>query len=842
MKTLKLTLLLLFFILVSYLLQALFTLKTYQNRVDTNATFNIDRFEFFIKDTLLKEYLNFTTSTPLSENNTRLKSFYITLKPNDINKLNSNLPQSGKENYIKGYLRVGDDKQVKKIKLRYRGDTNLHWNYAQKSLRIKLIKGESYQMHKSFNLINPPHDYSIIDCVAYDISKELGLLSPRYEPVRVFINNQFKGVYIFLSQIDESLLRANKRMPGSIYYGDMTSNKQVDINSPARLFYESQLWDKKASRNAEMRLDRTDIDYFIEKSNTKNPQEFYDFANTMLNLPKYYTFFGLDTLFGAFHHDYAHNHKLYFDPYLGKFEPIEWDLRYWSSIPAKDISLYPLLHQFKLNPLLEAQRDKVAYEILQKYPAKEIIKRLRYYQKLILPDLRCDKDRDTGIRPPLFPNGIAKSFTINEFNQSIISNEIAIMAREKFLKKLYDNSKLIYSTKKISNNEYNITIEIKGNSPIKINNKKIEDKKQNELILYPARKFIPSNPLGAVAFLYGKEQLVSSPRYYSIISPTPNINQWDISNFITGKKIVAQPKQHIQPETDGFTLAIFAPKASDLKEITLKGTIEVKENLIFNKKTDIKILAGTTFIIHPKKSIFFYGKVTAIGTKKEPILFQAKNPSQPWGSVVIQGKETSNSTFRYTKFSNGSIATHNLINYTAPFNLHDLKNFTIDHCTIGKNHIGDDAMHIAYARGEVTNSTFKNARSDALDIDIATVTLKNNSFYNAGNDALDIMTTTLYATKNHFETTGDKGISVGEWSNATLIDNSFANNHIAIEVKDQSLLKLNNTTIKNARYKAINLYHKNKHYQKGGTVIIKDLNITGNSTITADKKSHLETQ
>lgn len=148
-------------------------------------------------------------------------------------------------------------------------------------------------------------------------------------------------------------------------------------------------------------------------------------------------------------------------------------------------------------------------------------------------------------------------------------------------------------------------------------------------------------------------------------------------------------------------------------------------------------------------------------------------------------------------------------------------------------------MHISYAKGEVTNSIFKDARSDALDIDIATVTLKNNSFYNAGNDALDIMTTTLYAIKNHFETTGDKGISIGEWSNATLIDNSFIDNHIAIEVKDQSILKLTNTKIKNVRYKAINLYHKNKRYDRGGTVIIKNLNIIGNRTITADSSSKI---
>ncbi len=834
MKILKLISLLIFFIVVSYLFQALFALRIYQNRVDSNASFNIDRFEFFIKDTLLKEYLNFTTPLPLQEDKSSLKSFYITVKPNDINRLNSNLPQSGKENYVKGYLKVSDDKKIRKIKLRYRGDSNLHWNYAQKSLRIKLTNGESYQMSKSFNLINPPHDFSIIDCVAYDISKELGLLSPKYIPVRVFINNQFKGVYIFLSQIDESFLRANKRMPGSIYYGDMEFNREMDIDTPAPLFYDSRYWIKKASRNFEMKFDRRDINYFIEKINTKNPKEFYNFANTMLNLPKYYTFFALDTLFGGFHHDYAHNHKIYFDPYIGKFEPIEWDLRYWSAIPAKDISLYPLLHQFKLNPILEAERDKVAYKILQKYPAREIIKRLRYYQKLILPDLISDKYRDTGIRTSLFPKGIAKSFTIDEFNQSIKRYERVIINREKFLKKLYNNSELIYSVKQISNREYNITMEIRGNSPIKIDNRK-----GDELILYSSRKFIPSNPINGVPFLYGKEQLISSPSYYYIISSTPNLNQWSIKNYITGKKIIPQKVKDIKSGTKNFTHAIFRTKISNPKKIILSGIVDVKEDLVFDKNSSIEIEAGTKFIIYPKKSIFFYGKVIAIGTKQEPILFQAQNPLQPWGAVVLQGKGATGSIFRYAKFSDGSITTRNLIDYTAPFNIHNLEDFTIDHCTIGRNYIGDDAMHISYSKGKVINSIFKDARSDELDIDIATVTLKNNSFYNAGNDALDIMTTNLYAINNHFNTTEDKGISIGEWSNATLINNDFINNYIAIEVKDQSILKLTNSKIKNAKYKAINLYRKNKRYNRGGTIIIKNLNIIGNSTITADTTSKI---
>jgi predicted outer membrane repeat protein len=102
------------------------------------------------------------------------------------------------------------------------------------------------------------------------------------------------------------------------------------------------------------------------------------------------------------------------------------------------------------------------------------------------------------------------------------------------------------------------------------------------------------------------------------------------------------------------------------------------------------------------------------------------------------------------------------------------------------------------------------------------------------------MTTKLKAQNNIFIRSGDKGISIGEWSDANLSNNIFAQNHIAIEIKDNSILTANYIYILDANYKAINLYHKNKKYNKGGAIYADTIYIAGLNTISQDRLSTRE--
>jgi len=276
-----------------------------------------------------------------------------------------------------------------------------------------------------------------------------------------------------------------------------------------------------------------------------------------------------------------------------------------------------------------------------------------------------------------------------------------------------------------------------------------------------------------------------------------------------------------------------------MKTVVLQGEVHITKTKVYDKYTHLIIKPGTTVVLSPRQSIFIYGKLTAKGTKEAVIEFKAKKTSQPWGIIAIQGQSASGSQLQHCKISNGSVDSRNLINYTAPLSVHDLKNFNISHCLIEKNHLGDDALHIAYAEGKIEHNTFSYARSDSLDIDISQVAVNNNIFYAGGNDGLDIMTTELTARNNLFIKNGDKGLSIGEWSQADISQSYFLENKIGLEVKDQSTVTAKGLIIESSLDKAINLYHKNKRYNKGGQLTASQISLIGNTHVKVDKRSKI---
>jgi len=836
----------------------------YKSKAKKELKFTFEILYFLIKNELKKDKIRFFTPQVQSDEASKLKTFRFTIDPKDIDSLNINLPESGKDHYVDAYMQVSDNpKKIRKIKLRYRGDNNFHWLYPQKSLRIKLSKQDTYNMEKKFNLINPPYDYSIVDIINYQISSKLGIIAPDYFPARVFINGNYAGVYFYLSQVDESLLRKHKLMPGSIYYGDTAPENKDGISN---LWYNPKYWEKKAARNAEQKNNREDIEYFINSIQTMNHKEFYDFVNTMIDRDKFYKYFALDVIFGSEHHDYHHNHKIYFDPYRGKYQPIQWDLRFWHPYGTKDVSVYPLIQKISQNPILEYQRDKVTYELMQQdmFKLSNIKASLTQIFKEQRLDLEADPYKDRALYDnKLFKGWFSQPFEIEDMNRTLRDKLYHYSMRQTKLQKIFENATISYSLNSLKSetlvpNSYLLEVLSGGNSPVEIEltdknssiyrdmnfNKKLDSSDSlttNKLSVYPARLALNKRVEHFTPLLSGKTKVIPAKEYYAfIIKSTKRLTAKDFkfTNKITGKNIKVERVRTIQTnqikKTSIHPWSLPQPKN---KTEILEGNISVTKTLIFDKYTSVTIKAGTTFMMDANCSIFFYGKVEAIGTKDRPIKFIAKDKTKPWGIVVLQGKMTSNSYFDHCWFENGSVESRNLIHYTSPFNIHDSKNFTVKNSTIGRNFIGDDAMHIAYSNGVIENTLFKDARSDGLDIDISDVTIKNCIFKNSGNDGLDIMTTKMKAFNNKFMDTGDKGISVGEWSEANISNSIFIRTTIGLEIKDKSKVVASNLKFINSKDKAINLYLKNKRYDEGGFLKAKNLSFIGNSIVKTDKKS-----
>ena len=779
-----------------------------------DLSLNKDRFLFFLKKELKYEYMKLTAKSVLEDSKSPLKSFKITINPKDLQKLNSNLPQSGKK-FVDAFLKISGDKKVRKIELRYRGDNNFHWLYPQKSLRIKL-KNSLYDMQREFNLINPPNWYSFRDVVVYRLAKRVGLMAPDFYPVRVFINGKFMGVYLFLSQVNESLLRRFKRMPGSIYYGDYG---EPDKRGVSDLWRDPNRWEKKAARNAEQKFDRSDINYFIDAVNNFDKERFHQFFEEMINKDKFYTFFALDVIFGSDHHDYHHNHKIYFDPYLGRYEPIEWDLRNWSDEKIKDLSVYPLLNRVKLDAVFEAERDKRAYEILKSFnfSPKEILKEYKEVLKKVWRDLESDYFKDTAIIDyNLFKDWVSVPFTMDELKEGFKRDEELLKNRFEFLKKLYESCDLKY---KIDGNK--IIFKISGNSPA------IVYKNKGFAILYPKREVLKNAQTKRSKFLFGADLIRDKEAFYEFNLSDFNLSNLKAKNFVTSKEIEITKEEF---KVENIEKPLF--KKSSKKEIILSGNVDVNETKVF--KDNVLIKAGSIFRIGKGKSIYFYGDLKIEGNKTNPVVFKPLHLANPWGVAAVWSKKAYISNL---KVYGGSVDERNLVHFTAPLSIHNVFNFEAKNLDIGRNYIGDDAMHVAYSKGLISDSLFHNARSDGLDMDISKVVIRECNFTNSGNDGLDVMTNDINVSDSIFIENGDKGISVGEWSNMNLKDSTFIKNNIGLEIKDKSRVNAKNLIFIDQKDMAIHLYNKNKRYDEGGFLKGEKITLIGNKKVIKDKKS-----
>lgn len=831
------SILLIILIIFSFIIDAYTSYYKYKEITYKNMPLTKDIFKYYLRQSLESEYIKLTAQQ--LEKSDTIESFHIMINKKDLDYLDSDLPLSGIDKYVDARLKINDEKSLK-VKIRYRGGSAWNWRYDKKSIKIKFKDSDSYHMMKTINFSVLYSQDMFIEAITQKIADHVGALAPEVKIVKMYINGEYKGLYLYLDQIDESFLRKNKLMPGSIYDGDYSLKKEwssyIGTNGVAKLWYDSKIWEKKAARNAEQKKNREDIELLINAVNKYDDINFYNFANTYLS-DQYYSYLALDVLWGTHHHDYFHNHKIYFDPYKGKYTAISWDVRFWRSNSVKDNSYYPLIERIGLNPLLEYKRDKELYRLLQIVNIEYINNLMTKEKDKFMNPYLADKERKKiAIDTKLFPWKetfnppqlvVANTDDINNVYNHYLNN---MEARLEYLYKMLEDITVKYTIEKNSQNT-RIIYSVNGNTPVKINYK--------NLILYPARKIIDKNALNLDSAGYGNTHLENTAQFYELSIPNKKFDESIFRrgiNAITGKKVLFEKVSKIDIHKTDSIHPWKLPQPVYKTKI-LNGKIEVKETLVFDKYTTVNIEPGTTFIMDANTSIYFYGKVIAQGTKEKPIKFLAKDPTKPWGLVAVQGKATTGSKFVYCEFENGSIDTKNLINYTSQFNIHDMDWFEVRHCKIGRNFVGDDAMHIAYAKGIVDNCEFTDARSDGLDIDISDVKITNNIFYKSGNDGLDIMTTTMNASNNVFIDMGDKGISVGEWSEANITDSFFLRTLIGTEVKDKSKVLANNLIYVDSKEKAINLYNKNKRYDTGGFLEAEYIYLLGNIEIKADKRS-----
>lgn len=828
----------------------------YRKSVQPGMNLDLNTLHFFIKEDIKRKIQAVTASSLPAQ--TKIPSIYLFTAERDLTALESDLPSSGKTQEISGHIKDSEDLLSSEAQFRYRGGLPIHWLHKKKSFRVNLPPYTTYRGAQSFNVVTPTTIETVTDWVSNKISKEIGLITPDFEPVRLYVNNEYNGLHFYLDQIDESLLRKSHRMPGSIYSGDtiyvpnpfgpdrdgVNETTFLDLDGTPLMWSDYRLWDKDAARNAETKNDHSDIKLFIDTINYNELSAFKESFDKYFDKEKFFNYWALDSMVGAYHHDNFHNHKIYFDPYLGKFEPIQWDIRFWTTFfLAKDIAMYPLLMKAKQIPEYEYRKDLATYKLMQSYPAAEIEKRIKSAATQIRPEVSADPYRHhMGPKFGIFTLNKEVPFGMDEFDEAIEYLQRTFSERQKFLLSVFDSTDARYNIEKIDSNKFKLTISVSDNSPIDIDlyselgpgvtidrtyKSNLTRLRKGEMSrLYPGKKIKKGNITGRDGtwsrLTFGKEMPIASPLHYSFLITTNNSIddkiQLSARNAVTGKALTVQAAKKLPDDRQTTSLHPWETEKPHAEEITLSGNIEIESDRIYNEHQKVTILPGTKIKLGANASLIFYGQVTALGSPGAPIEFGRLNPQMHWGAVVIQGNAANGSKMDHVIVDGGSLTRQRLINYPAQINFHDLDQFSISNCEIKNNVIGDDSLHVAYSKGEIHDCHFENTAFDAIDIDISEVKVYNNSFVAVGNDALDVMTSKIDVNNIKVASAGDKCISAGEDSRVFVTKSLLEHCQIGIAAKDKSVVRITESKLSSNRESAISLYRKNARYSQGGTL------------------------
>ena len=295
-------------------------------------------------------------------------------------------------------------------------------------------------------------------------------------------------------------------------------------------------------------------------------------------------------------------------------------------------------------------------------------------------------------------------------------------------------------------------------------------------------------------------------------------------------------------EALGVTALRQVRQLTDVKENEkfdlMEGDYDFKSSKTF--KNPVIIKPGSKLKLSPGVSLVFLNKLLIQGTKDEPVVVERKDPTHPWGALLIVGPNTQGSLIENTRISGGSGGQVNQFFNTGMFSVHNSQDISVTNLTIGNNQKFDDLIHVLYSKDIVFDGlkVFE-AKSDALDIDISSVTVINSEFSNAGNDAIDTMTSKVTVKDSKISVSGDKGISVGENSRVQVRAVELVHNKIGIEVKDGSFANIQNSVF-DKNETQVNSYLKNWRYGGGGRLQISNSYFLGKlNSVKAGKKSRV---
>ena len=809
----------------------------------------VDVFHLHLHDRLTHDRRRLFMADALGDS--PLPTYGLQINNSGLDRLNRTVPpEDGPAYYVGAHLVRGND--VYPVKVRYRGRKHWHWNNPQKSFKVRMQGGQLFDGRATFNFVNTPEPMPFDEHLILQIAREEGLLAPDYYPFRLFLNNAYWGVYFFETQPDEGLLRRSRRMPGSIYSGNGAPPDPA--TGVSTLWKSVEHWQKVSAIEREQMDDFSELESLLAAVNDPSDEDFARFAANFLDLEKFALFDAIDVVFGVNKHDFGNNHKLYFDPYRGRYEPIAWDFRGGQHGSELNRTENPLLLRLKQLPEYLTLRNRTVMRLLDgPCSGRELHRRAR----ALLDQLEADQVRDPYWDAyELLPSmGRYYRQLVRPMDRQL--QEVAVAdrlgqyeKREQFLRAALakEDVQAVLPLDQPTTGELAIDVIVGGMAGVRLTEMEIvgaddcqpprwelfadtnlsnalepdtdrrlgrfdqgETALSFDLDVYPGVRLIARKPHRD----RGRVRTIPESRRYRLFLDSGECRPAYVVlhgvNLVTNAAFCvelqsATPDERVLSEPVGCDLD-FSPVPDEssphpwcLKEPRRErirlgpGTVEISQTRVFGRRESVEIAAGTTFLMGKDASLVFLGKVTARGREGAPIRFLPRR--KHWGGIALQGPGTAGSRLSHIVVERGRYPSFGIVHYPGMINFHDTERIELDHALIRKNSKSDDAVHAAYVRNlSVRDTVFEDTAADGIDLEFTTASLDHLTVRKAGDDSIDLMTSEVSVTNCRLAGFKGNAISVGEWTDATIENTFAAHGTRGVLVKNASSASLSNVLL-----------------------------------------------
>lgn len=805
-----------------------------------------------------------------------------------------------KRRSVPGKLRV--DGEVRSVSVRRQGRRHWHGLGVQKSLKLRARRGELVRGVRVVNLLNDVTPFGLEEELIRDLAREAGLLAPEHHPVRVRFDNADLGVMRFDAQPDEGLLRRQDRMPGSMYSGSWApcaegagvgTAARVEETAPAEGEDAEEAedegprvradaapipcgWSKVAAAGAADHDRAEELARFLDALARGSHAELAAFAAAHLDLDRFARLEALDIAFGGDQHDARSNHKLFFDPYRGRFEPIALDLRAFSHEPRYALASSPLTLRLGALPDYGWRRDRAVHALLTGPATSEAIRdRVDLAFDRLRPELETDPYWDAYKllpRASRFHRQLVRPMSVSRWlvatraeletyarRRRFLLDRLEARALDLRLLRTPEGARILATVDGHGAFRWRrVSVRAEGPSRFELRAEPALGAADDEAPVASGEAGATMAPEGRTAWLAGARwraraggelEAVPVARRYAYplrwTGAAPTAVELELEDAVTG----ATTRLELPLPTTATTAPVLADVGPDAAEVprlvdgaesphpwrfprepsprTLvlgPGRVERPEGLRVARHETLVLEAGTELLLGPAASVLAEGRVEIRGRPDRPVRIARLDPSRAFGGVVLVGEGARGSRIEHLRLEGASSADAGLLHAPGSLAIQDTADVRLaDVELVGCS--GDDLLRATYVRGlELHEVSVREAPNDAVDLEHVEGEVRGLSVIGARDECLDLMGVRLRMSDSLLVDCGGNAISAGERSRLEVSGTAISGARVGVLAKNASEVRVSRGLIHRTE-QALRTRRRDVHYDAPSVLRTDELHI-----------------